>query len=69
MSRDGWGALPRDATGLSAVCDCGISSSYSLTIFGIDHCIYQGITGYYIQINVMNVFLLGRFRPSNQFLP
>ena len=33
MSRDGWAALPRDATGLSAVCDCGISWSYSLTIF------------------------------------
>ena len=25
-------ALPRDATSLSAVCDCGISWSYSLTI-------------------------------------
>ena len=33
MSRDGWEALPRGATGLSAVCDCGISWSYSLTIF------------------------------------
>ena len=33
MSRDGWSALPRGATGLSAVCDCGISWSYSLTIF------------------------------------
>ena len=33
MSRDGWAALPRGATGLSAVCDCGISWSYSLTIF------------------------------------
>ena len=33
VSRDGWGALPRGATGLSAVCDCGISGSYSLTIF------------------------------------
>ena len=32
-SRDGLVALPRDATGLSAVCDCGISRSYSLTIF------------------------------------
>ena len=31
-SRDGWAALPRGATGLSAVCDCGISWSYSLTI-------------------------------------
>ena len=26
-------ALPRGALGLSAVCDCGISLSYSLTIF------------------------------------
>ena len=25
-------ALPHDATGLSVVCDCGISWSYSLTI-------------------------------------
>ena len=25
-----WGALPRGAMGLSAVCDCGISWSYSL---------------------------------------
>ena len=25
----------RDAVGLPAVCDCGISSSYSLTIFGV----------------------------------
>ena len=33
MSRDGWVALPRGAMGLSAVCDCGISWSYSLTIF------------------------------------
>ena len=33
MSRDGRAALFRGAMGLSAVCDCGISSSYSLTIF------------------------------------
>ena len=26
-------ALPRGAMGLSAVCECGISSSYSITIF------------------------------------
>ena len=26
-------ALPRGAMGLSVVCDCGISGSYSLTIF------------------------------------
>ena len=34
MSRGGWVALPRDAIGLSAVCDSDISWSYSLTIFG-----------------------------------
>ena len=33
MSRDGWAALPRGAIWLSAVCDCGISWLYSLTIF------------------------------------
>ena len=33
MSRDGWVALPCGAMGLSSVCDCGISWSYSLTIF------------------------------------
>ena len=31
-----WAALPRGATGLSAVCDCGISWSYSLTIFHVE---------------------------------
>ena len=30
MSRDGCVAFPRGAMGLSAVCDCGISCSYSL---------------------------------------
>ena len=30
MSRDCCVALPHDATGLSAVCDCGISWPYSL---------------------------------------
>ena len=28
-------ALPRGTMGLSVVCDCGISCSYSLTIFGV----------------------------------
>ena len=36
MSRDGWAALPHGATGLSAVRDCGISWSYSFTIFVIE---------------------------------
>ena len=34
-SHDGWAALPRGATGLSGVCDYGISWSYSLTFFDI----------------------------------
>ena len=29
-------ALPRGGMGLSAVCDCGISLSYSLTIFRVN---------------------------------
>ena len=33
MSRDCCVTLPHDSTGLSAVCDCGISCSYSLTMF------------------------------------
>ena len=36
MSRDGWAALPRGASGLSVVCDFGISWSYLLTIFFIN---------------------------------
>ena len=32
MSRDGFVALPCGAIGLSAVCNCGITRSYSLTI-------------------------------------
>ena len=32
VSRDCCVAFPHDTTGLSAVCDCGISYSYSLTI-------------------------------------
>ena len=34
VSRDCCVALFRDAIALSTVCDCGISRSYSLTIFG-----------------------------------
>ena len=33
VSRDCCVALPHDATGLSSVCDSGISCSYSPTIF------------------------------------
>ena len=35
MSRDCSVALPRGTMGLSAVCDCGISYSYSLIIFDL----------------------------------
>ena len=34
VSHDCCLALPQDATDLSAVCDCGIFCSYSLTILG-----------------------------------
>ena len=33
MSRDDCVALPRGAMGVTVVCECGISWSYSLTIF------------------------------------
>ena len=36
MSRDGCEALPLGAMALSAVCDCGISLSCSLTVFVSD---------------------------------
>ena len=49
MSYDGWAALPRGATGLSAVCDCGISWSYSLTILddllNIDNPYFEQMVG------------------------
>ena len=35
MFRDCSVALPHGAMGLSAVCECGISRSYSLTIFTV----------------------------------
>ena len=38
MSRDCFAALPRETMGLSAVCDCGISWSYSLFLLGIYYC-------------------------------
>ena len=34
-------ALPRGAMGLSAVCDCGIFRSYSLSIFAISAYVYS----------------------------
>ena len=53
MSHDGWAALPWGAGGLSAVCDCGISWLYSLTIivifttknvvYNCDNCIIETV--------------------------
>ena len=51
MSRDFCVALPRGTVGLSTVCDCGISWSYSLTIFFlskfeiITRCIFPYVIG------------------------
>ena len=43
MSRDCCVALPRGVMGLSAVCDCGISWSYSLFIYycNISYCTFE----------------------------
>ena len=41
-SRECCVALPHDATGLSAVCDCGISYSYSLSFFNREVLYYSG---------------------------
>ena len=37
VSHDCCVALPHDTMGLSAVCDCGSSWAYSLTIFNFSH--------------------------------
>ena len=37
MSHACFVAIPLSAMGLSAVCDCNISQSYSLTILGVIH--------------------------------
>ena len=42
VSHDCCVTLTHDATGLSAVCDCGISCSYSLSIFGSHKIPYFG---------------------------
>ena len=54
VSRDGCGDM-----GLSAVCDCGISSSYSITIFV---CMYLGQKYFYklIYVNKISDLGLGR---------
>ena len=47
MSRDGCVTLPRDQMGISAVCDCGISLPYSLTIFDQNYyfdCATRGVS-------------------------
>ena len=53
MSRDGLTALPRGAMGLSAVCDCGISWSYSLTISNTSSVLFKRI--------VSDIVCIGKF--------
>ena len=53
-------ALPRGAMGLSAVCDCGISWSYSLTIYEDFVDIFRGhhkiglYLGSFLKVKVQN---------------
>ena len=54
VSSDCFVALPRGAMGLSAVCDFGISLSYSLTSFGNAHSVVVlllSLTSYSESIN------------------
>ena len=50
VSRDCCVALPHDATGVSAVCDCGISCSYSFTIFMI-----RGTCNFLIYCSIVSI--------------
>ena len=63
MSCDGWAALPRGATGLSAVYDFGISWSYSLTIF--NNILY---VGYLNHNNYRNEIILFYYFISRRLL-
>ena len=54
------GGFPRGATGLSAVCDCGISWPYSLTTFG------TGVLFFWPPLCLMmHLFLMLRIRSLN----
>ena len=66
MSRDGCVALPRGDVGLSAVCDCGISGSYSLTIFKIilDY-EYTDIVCSMNELKILNIFKRFCLRKAN----
>ena len=55
MTCDDCVALPRVAIGLSAVCDCGISRSYSLTIINVIANLF--IMGSYLIINYAENYL------------
>ena len=46
-------ALPRGAMALSAVCGCGISLSYSLTIFAFQGLVVKGIVKEYLFVMLM----------------
>ena len=56
MSREGWAALPCCATGLSAVCDCGISDHTHLLFLG-HGTIWCISFGYNLQIIFITFFI------------
>ena len=63
VSRNCCVALPHNDTGLSAVCDCGISWSYSLAIFD---CLYFGpcvvvFCRHFSDLNHTNIYFKGVF--------
>ena len=69
MSRNCCVALPHGALGLSAVCDCGISCSYSLTIFGgqrnrgkrftfLVNCTLMGQTSDFMRLRTLNLSII-----------
>ena len=64
MSRDCCVALPHGVMGLSAVCDCGISCSYSLFIcycnisygtFGFKDRVWFGLCNFLVTVHVIFV--------------
>ena len=55
-------ALPRGAMGLSAVCDCGISWSYSLTFFVLHYKSYRVNAVLFL---ITESFMLPKVRMTN----
>ena len=49
--------IPHNTTGLSAVCDCGISSSYSFTIYALPY-VYCPLSGAIMKGEAATIFQL-----------